>query len=176
MLRLRRLCQALAIAILAVSVLASDAGAPRAQGGETAEEVYHHHISGPIVQSKCVNCHVQGGLSGHTRLVFVRRSADEVDYERRNLQTFQDFLAEVDEEGGGAYVLLKIQGALGHGGLEQVPPGSADFANMQRFLALLGEELAPPPSLTVETLFDTVVLAPPRSLRAAYRRMRSMRQ
>ena len=159
--RLRRLGPTLAIAVLAVAALASDAGAPRAQGGETAEEVYHNHISGPIVQTKCVNCHVQGGLSGHTRLVFVRRSA-EVDYERLNLQTFQDFLAEVDEEGGGAYVLLKIQGALGHGGLEQVPPGSADFANMERFLALLGEELAPPPSLTVETLFDTVIMASPR--------------
>ena len=164
MLRLRPLCRALAVAMLAVAVFGSDAGAPRAQGGETAEEVYHNDISAPIVQSKCVNCHVEGGPSGHTRLVFTRRSAEvEVDYERLNLQAFESFLAEFDEAGGGgAYILLKIQGALGHGGREQVRPGSTDFANMQRFLALLGEELAPPPSLTVETLFDTVLMASPR--------------
>ena len=94
--------------------------------------------------------------------MFVRRSPD-VDYQTLNLRTFENFLAEFDEEGGGgAYILLKIQGALGHGGLEQVRPGSTDFANMQRFLAVLGEELAPPPSLTVETLFDTVLMASPR--------------
>ena len=159
--RLKRLCKILTYVLFMMAVLASEAGAPRAQDDETAEEVFHNYVSGPIIQSKCVNCHVQGGLSGHTRLVFVRRSA-EVDYERLNLQTFQDFLAEVDEDGGGAYVLLKIQGALGHGGLEQVHPGSADFANMERFLALLGQELAPPPSLTVEALLDTVIMASPR--------------
>ena len=161
MFRLRRLCQGLATAMLAVAVLAVDAGAPRAQDGETAEEVYRDHISGQVVQAKCIYCHVEGGLSGHTRLVFTRRSA-EVDYVTLNLQTFENFLAEVDEEGGGGYILLKIQGALGHGGREQVMPGSTEFADMQRFLALLGEELAPPPSLTVETLFDTVVMASPR--------------
>ena len=162
MLRLRPLCRALAVAMLAVAVFGSDAGAPRAQGGETAEEVFRNYISRPIIQSKCVNCHVANGVSGHTRLVFVRRSA-EADYERLNLQAFESFLAKFDEQGsGGAYILLKIQGALGHGGLEQVQPGSTDFANMQRFLALLGEELAPPPSLTAETLFDTVLMASPR--------------
>ena len=159
---LRRWGKALAIVLLAVAVLALDVGAPRAQNGETAEEVFRNLISEPIVQSRCVNCHVADGASGHTRLVFVRRSP-EVDYQPLNLRTFENFLAEFDEEGGGgAYILLKIQGALGHGGLEQVRPGSTDFANMQRFLALLGEELSPPPSLTVETLFDTVLMASPR--------------
>ena len=159
---LKRLCEALASALLFVAVLASDVGAPRAQDGETAEEVFRDYISEQIVQTKCVNCHVVNGLSGHTRLVFVRRSAD-VDYEALNLQTFENFLAEVDEEGAaGGYILLKIQGALGHGGREQVPAGSTEFANMQRFLAVLGEELEPPPSLTAETLFDTVIMASPR--------------
>ena len=159
---MRRWCEALAIVLLAAAVLASDVGAPRARNGETAEGVFRNLISEPIVQSKCVHCHVAEGVSGHTRLVFVGRSAD-VDYQILNLRTFENFLAEFDEKGeGGAYILLKIQGAAGHGGLEQVRPGSTDFANMERFLALLGEELAPPPSLTVETLFDTVLMASPR--------------
>ena len=154
---LRSLGKALAIALLTVGVLASDVAAPRAQDGETAEEVFHDYISRQIIQSICVNCHVQGGLSGNTRLVFVRRSG-EVDYQTLNLQTFQDFLAEVDDEGGGGYILNKIQGALGHGGGPQVLPGSVEFANMQRFLGLLGEEIAFA-ALAPETLFDTVVLA-----------------
>ena len=126
---------------------------------QVAGEVFRQHISGPIVQAKCVNCHVANGASGHTRLVFVR-SADMPDHEAQNLQTFEDFLAAVTDEGGGSYILNKIQG-VSHGGGVQVSPGSAEFASMQRFLNLLGEEVEPAP-LTPETLFDTVVMASPR--------------
>ena len=84
------------------------------------------------------------------------------DSEARNLQAIRDFLAEAANEGGGGYVLLKVQGALGHGGLRQLLPGTADFASMERLLALLSDELAEPPALTPETLFDTVVMAPSR--------------
>ena len=161
---LRRLGKALAIALLAVAVLASDVGMPRAQDGETAEEVFRDYISGPIIQSKCINCHVEGGLSGNTRLVFVR-SADTPDHEARNLRTLQNLLDDLQDEGGGSYILNKIQG-VAHGGGVQVAAGSADFANMERFLSLLGEEVASA-ALTPETLFDTVVLA---SNRKALRR------
>ena len=126
---------------------------------QVAGEVFRQHISGPVVQTKCVNCHVQGGASANTRLVFVR-ATDTPDHEVLNLQTFQDFLAAMADEGGGSYVLNKIQG-VGHGGGVQVSPGTEDFANMQRFLGLLGEEVEPAP-LTPETLFDTVIMASPR--------------
>ena len=126
---------------------------------QVAGEVFRQHVSGPIVQTKCVNCHVQGGASGNTRLVFVR-ATDTPDHEAQNLRIFEDFLAAVANESGGSYVLNKIQG-VGHGGGVQVSPGSAEFANMQRFLGLLGEEVEPAP-LTPETLFDTVVMASPR--------------
>ena len=100
-------------------------------------------------------------MSGHTRLVFVRRSAaSETDYEALNLRAFQNLLDAVADEGGGSYVLNKIQG-VAHGGGVQVPLGSADFANMQRFLGLLGEGVASA-ALTPETLFDTVLMASPR--------------
>ena len=104
-------------------------------GGETAEEVFGEYISEPIVQSKCIDCHVEGGRSAHTRLVLVP-SAD-ADHEALNLQTFEGLLAAVEAEGGANYVLNKIQGMLSHGGGEQVPAGSDDFDNMDRFLALL---------------------------------------
>ena len=155
---LRRLGEALAIALLAVAVLASDVGVPRAQDGETAEEVFRDYISEQIIQTKCVNCHVEGGLSGNTRLVFVRQAV-EGDHEALNLRTLQNLLDDLQDEGGGAYILNKIQG-VSHGGGPQVPAGTPGFENMARFLALLGEEFAPTP--TPETLFDTVVLASPR--------------
>ena len=127
---------------------------------QVAGEVFRQHISGLIVQTKCVNCHVQGGASGNTRLVFVR-ATDTPDHEALNLRAFEDLLAKVADEGGGSYILNKIQG-VGHGGGVQVPAGSPDFANMQRFLGLLGEDVAPPAPVTVETLFDTVTMASPR--------------
>ena len=103
-----------------------------------AEAVFRDHISGPIVQSKCVNCHVQGGVSGHTRLVV--RSAEASDHEARNLQTFKDLLAAVEVDGGATYVLDKIQGMLSHGGGVQVAAGSDDLDDMDHFLALLEDE------------------------------------
>jgi hypothetical protein len=126
-----RLTKSLAIALVVAVAVASAVGAVRAQEGERAEQVFHH-ISGPIVQSRCIYCHVEDGQSGHTRLVFVR--AEAADHEALNLQTFADFLDMV--EGGHERILIKIQGA-GHGGGPQVPVGSDDFDNMDHFLALL---------------------------------------
>ena len=159
MLRLKRLPTPTVCVLLAVGFFVLAAGTLRAQEDETAEEVFHDHISEPIVQSKCVNCHVQGGLSGNTRLVFVR-SSDTSDHAALNLQAFEDAVGALADEGGGNYILNKIQG-VSHGGGPQVPLGSAHFVNMERFLGLLGEPIARV-RLTPESLFDTVVLASDR--------------
>ena len=155
---LRRLSIALAGALLFVASMASDTGAPRAQGGDSAEEVFEDHISEPIVQSRCVNCHVAGGVSGHTRLVLAPSTA--ANHQALNLETFKSLLDAVADDGGAGYVLNKIQG-VAHGGGAQVPAGSSDFANMEWFLQLLagGADTATA-SLTPATLFDTVRLAP----------------
>ena len=106
------------------------------QEPQTAEAVFRQSIS-PIVQSKCVNCHVEGGASGNTRLVFV--DDDNADHEAVNLGVFRDFLDEVDD--GADYLLNKIQGALDHGGATQVAAGTEEFAAMRTFLSLLGEDV-----------------------------------
>ena len=124
--------------------------------GETAAEVFREHISGPIVQSKCVNCHVEGGQSGNTRLVFV--PSTDPDHEAHNLQVFKGFLTDVED--GAKYILNKIQG-VAHGGGVQVAAGTVDYENMERFLGLLGEDVTPV-TLTPQTLFDTVRMAPLR--------------
>ena len=121
------------------------------QEPQTAEAVFRELISGPIVQSKCITCHVEDGASGNTRLVFVTDA--NPDHEAINLQVLKDFLDEVDD--GAGYMLNKIQGALGHGGGIQVAAGTEDYANMERFLSLLGADVAPV-AITPDTLFDGV--------------------
>ena len=123
---------------------------------ESALDFFLNHISGPVVQAKCVNCHVAGGLSGHTRLIF--QPSSNPDHAVLNLAMFKDFLAEVED--GAHRILNKIQG-VAHGGGIQVPAGSDDFANMESFLGLLGYGEDSGPDLTPETLFDTVTMASP---------------
>ena len=114
------------------------------------EEEFHHHISQPIVQSKCVNCHVQGGVSGHTRLVLARST--ESNHEARNVQAFRNLVAAVEAAGGTTYVLNKIQAAIPHGGGVQVAAGSDEFHDMEHFLELLEEE----PHGFVESLLEAL--------------------
>ncbi len=132
MFRVKRPCTIPTSALLAIMALALGVGAAHARS-ETATGVFLDHISEPIVQSRCIYCHVEGGRSGHTRLVFVHAS-EAPDREALNLQAFEDFLAMV--EGGQEHILTKVQG-IAHGGGVQVPAGSFDFASLDRFLALL---------------------------------------
>ena len=126
-----------------------------ASGVETLEDVFGSDVS-PIVQAKCVLCHVQGGVSGTTRLVFV--PASNADHEALNLQAFRDFLEEVDD--GANVILNKVQG-VAHGGGVQAAAGTQDHSNLQRFLGLLGEAVSAI-SITPETLFDGVTMETPR--------------
>ncbi len=119
---------------------------------ETAESVFESDIS-PIVQNQCINCHVRGGRSQNTRLVFV--GDEDPDHLTKNMGAFQALLDEVDN--GADYVLNKIQG-VGHGGGVQVRAGTDNFTAMERFLELLGQEPVEGPSLTPETLFESVAL------------------
>ncbi|MCZ0942145.1 MAG: DUF1588 domain-containing protein [Gammaproteobacteria bacterium] len=121
-----------------------------------AEDLYRDLIS-PIVQSKCVNCHVEGGVSGQTRLVFAPSS--DPDHESVNLRRFDGFLATV--ENGEQLILSKIRGDS-HGGGVQVEANSEEFAQMEQFLDALGGETAVA-SLTPENLFDTVRPVPQRT-------------
>ena len=99
---------------------------------ETVEEVFEALVS-PVVQSKCVNCHVRRGVSGHTRLVFATGAG--AGHLAANLKAFEDFVAGVAN--GSLLILTKIQGGAGHGGGVQVARGSAELAGFERFLALL---------------------------------------
>ena len=87
--------------------------------GETAAEVFTERISGPIVQGKCIVCHIPGGLAEVTRLHFV--GASNAGHEALNLGVFKNFVSEVDD--GATLILNKIQG-VAHGGGVQVAAGT----------------------------------------------------
>ena len=118
--------------------------------------LFGEHISEAVVQSKCIACHVEGGQSGNTRLVFAPSTTP--GHAALNLAAFEAFLSEV--ESGASLILSKIQG-VSHGGGAQVPAGTAEFAQMERFLGRLDADVVPA-AITVATLFDPVRMAPLR--------------
>ena len=149
--------------IMAMSLLRSPTGhlanlstAPGRGAGATASEVFDVLLAGPVLESKCLNCHVEGGASGTTRLVFV--STANSDHRARNLEAIKTFVATVED--GAALLLDKIQG-IGHGGGEQVSSDSDDFSNVAWFLDLLRRE-ARAVSAAAKTLFDNIAMASAR--------------
>ena len=140
------------LANVSTTTKASDASG----GDDTAADLFAKSISG-IVQSKCVNCHVAGGASGNTRLVFVRDT--DADHLSKNLATFETFLADVED--GAKLILNKVQG-VEHGGGVQLSAGTDDFANLEGFLTSLGEDVVPV-TITPATLFDGVKMMSRRS-------------
>ena len=134
-----------------------------APASRSAAGIFSEYISEQVVQSRCINCHMAGGVSGHTRLVLFASTVD--GHEALNLAVFENLTATI--EGATDLILNKIQG-VAHGGGIQVPAGSADFANMERFLRLLGGESSAGSGLSPETLFNGVTMASPgKTLRRA---------
>ena len=110
-----------------------------------------------------MTCHVEGGVSGNTRLVFV--TGADVDHLTKNLNAFRSLLEAVNEAtGDGAdYVLGKIQG-VSHGGGVQVAAGTDEFAAMEQFLGVLeGGGSGPSAGITPTTLFNGVRMESARS-------------
>ena len=129
---------------------------------DSAQGVFRDYVSGPIVQSKCIDCHVAGGLSGHTRLVLSPSSA--ADATESNLGVFKRFVAGVAN--GADTILKKIQG-VSHGGGVQVPASSVDFANMERFVRLLEASSATSDGTVNAFLQGVTMASPEKTLRRA---------
>ena len=97
--------------------------------------IYNSLISAPIVQSRCVSCHVSGGASGYTRLVFVRRSADS--FMTTNYDEIVDFIRNIPN--GASLILSKPQG-IAHGGGVRLQSGSTELENLSKFVEALQAE------------------------------------
>ena len=127
-----------------------------ASAAEVPADLFKDTVSGPVVQSRCIHCHVEGGLSGHTRLVFV--PAGTSGHLERNLDVLSALVTETED--GGNLILAKVQG-IGHGGGIQLPAGSEDFRNFERLVRALGESVSTGGGLTPDSLFDGVTMARP---------------
>ena len=129
--------------IVAMSLLATPTGhltnLSTAPGGavlpDTAEDVFAESVSAPVVQGVCIECHTEGGRSGHTRLVFV--DASDPDHLAKNLAQFENLLGDVDRD----YILNKIANVAGHGGGRRFAENSTEYNALERFLVLLQGEL-----------------------------------
>ena len=136
----------------AVSLLASPTGHLTnlsSAADRAASTFFEAYVGAPVVQAKCVDCHVAGGRSGHTRLLFVSGAGSA------NHEAFRRFLGEVAD--GAALILAKAQGGAEHGGGVQVARRSVEFASLQTYLArLAGEAVRPLPPAVAVALADAI--------------------
>lgn len=99
--------------------------------------LFEQNIDQPIINSRCVVCHVQGGNAGNTPLVYQRASATST---AANFSAIETYLQS--RPNGVQTILSKASGAVAHGGGTQLSSGSTDFANLSAFLTLLASSLS----------------------------------
>lgn len=104
-----------------------------------ARQFFNATIYPTIVQANCVDCHVSGGEADSTRLVFV--TSANSGHRATNFERMRAFLAGGDDR--TTLVLDKVRGLADHGGGEQIAGSSAEYADLERFLTLLGANSAP---------------------------------
>ena len=106
--------------------------APEVSLTERISTLYAETISTQIVMRKCVACHVEGGISQMSRLVFSRGTGPNVRSD--NLAQFTDFVST--NSTGDQLILARVSG-IGHGGGTVLPKGSSNYNALSEFLALV---------------------------------------
>ncbi len=86
-------------------------------------------IETPLIQTRCIACHVIGGLAKDSAMVLERSSVSSLE---NNFHTLEAVL----KSKGVDHVLTKVSGGNGHGGGVQLNPGSAEYANLATMLQL----------------------------------------
>lgn len=129
--------------------------APTVQSQIDPFRLYTETVSGPIVQNRCVICHVAGGLAGSSRLVYLR--SNQPDYQQINYNTIANFVLNVP---GGSDLILSKPTGLSHGGGVQLGDKSSEYAAWSALVsALLGNQ----GSGQAESAFSTVALLDPQA-------------
>lgn len=100
-------------------------------------DYYNANISEQIVQARCINCHIEGGVAaGLARLIFV--SKDTPNYQAINQQRLADYLAL--EGVDATYFLSKASGGQGHNGGAQILLGSEEYQAMETYLSMIQDQ------------------------------------
>lgn len=127
---------------------------------EEALHLFETSISEQIIQTRCIACHVQGGLARESALNFQRTNIASA---LNNFETIEALA--VDETAGADYILTKISGGLSHGGGAQLPNGSDLYNTFAEFLALVTNGSSD--SSTHDFLSGVSLLDGPSTLRKA---------
>ena len=130
----------------------------------TARQHFADHIYEQVLRARCMNCHIRGGRSQNTRLVFV--GTNENNHEERNFQILTSFFDDI--QNGANYLLGKVRGQ-GHGGGRQFSRNSEEYQALEKLIELHEQEKnqpdpepdpPEPPPLTATELVDFIELEP----------------
>ncbi len=125
---------------------------------EAAVDVFEDQLAEQVLEARCMACHVEGGLSGFTRLVFDNHGGD--NQAENNIAVLNNFVSTVED--GRDYLLTKVRGGNGHGGGSVFSSGSEEYKSLAYFLALLNGETGTDDEAELETFWQGVTLASPR--------------
>ena len=109
------------------------------EDGMPGTSAYERDIEIPIVQARCVTCHVAGGVSGNTPLVFHLGEQQA----SQNEQVFEAYLDSTND--AQALLLEKVRGGAAHGGGSIFSASSTEYQDLANYLSsLTGEDSSPP--------------------------------
>ena len=97
-----------------------------------AAMTFDAEVEDSIVQTRCIACHVEGGLARSSALLFQRTNTAS------SLNNFGALSAYIDAKGSDLF-LAKIAGEQGHVGGEQLAKDSSGYASFQKLIAELTE-------------------------------------
>lgn len=119
--------------------------------GQKAEALalFESELATQVVQTRCIVCHVQGGLGRDTALVFQRTNIAST---KNNFEVFRSLVA--DRTDAVSYILSKVSGGNHVGGI-QLAAGSAEYNTLSDFLSLLNSSS---PSSTSNNFFTGITL------------------
>ena len=94
------------------------------------------NISQPIIQSRCVVCHVSGGSASNSSLIYATTQAPE--FQTTNYNTLVNYIKNV--QNGAGLLLAKPQGQTSHGGGVQLANPSTELTHLQEFINAVAAE------------------------------------
>lgn len=121
-----------------------------------SQTLYIETVSSSIIQTKCIACHVSGGMATTSGLIL--QPSTEPNYQITNYNTLINFIA--NSPNGAGKILSKPQG-LDHGGGVQLIAGNDDFSSFSAFVASAIadiEALNGGVTVTASAIFSDVVL------------------
>ena len=93
-----------------------------------AAEKFDAELEAAVVQTKCIMCHVEGGLARNSALQFQRTNTAS------SLNNFASLSAYIEEK-GAELLLAKVSGGEGHAGGMQLERGSESFSALEAIAA-----------------------------------------